>query len=174
MYIAFARGFAASVEREVLIKSFACNVTPFLSNVSCGMQSKSALYSSTPSKCAGTVALVSSIASNNPLNDRGIIPGFKVSPKTVCVSSTLGRKVGDTFPDPVTPIVNNKESFPWISRSISGDEVLLKTSLNNASSLKMCENWNFSHGFGRRRVLGIYHPLEGGRVKGKGTSGGVA
>src|SRR5271155_866419 len=78
-------------KEEDWIKSFACKVIPFLSNVSCGIQSKSTLYTPiSPQDWSGvcTVALFPSIASNNPLNERGIIPGFPASPKTVCVYHT--------------------------------------------------------------------------------------
>ena len=110
---------------EDCIKSFACKVIPFLSNVSCGIQSKSTLYTVNPQYYIGvcTVALFPSIASNNPLNERGIIPGFPASPKTVCVYPHInlnpnlqggggGGGGKGTFPDPVTPIVNKRESFP--------------------------------------------------------------
>jgi hypothetical protein len=38
---------------------------------------------------------------------------------------------------------------------MSGDEVVSKTFDSVDSSGKMWETWNFSPGFGRRRVLGI-------------------
>jgi hypothetical protein len=66
-----------------------------------------------------------------------------------------------------------------------GEEVVRKTSDKVASSLKMCENWNRSHGLGRRRVCGICDTVRTAHGKGEGegegegrgrgcTSGGVA
>ena len=49
---------------------------------------------------------------------------------------------------------------------MSGDDVVSKTFDSVDSSGKMWENWNFSQGFGRRRVLGIYNIRSRLRTKG--------